>query len=61
MKTYSQRHRRPNLLPVPYSPRPDRIERSLRILRALRRSLEAPDPTVSTRQCEFKFAPAPQA
>ena len=36
MKTYSTRYRRPTLLPVPYSARPDRLERGIRMLRALR-------------------------
>ena len=36
MKHYAIRYRRRHLLPVPYSVRPDRIERSLRILRAVR-------------------------
>ncbi|CAN5517614.1 hypothetical protein BH20VER1_BH20VER1_18040 [soil metagenome] len=57
MKRYSTRHRRPTLLPVPYSPRPDRIERGLRMLRALRLSLAmTPDSDVRPQQCEFQFA-----
>ena len=39
MKHYPTRYRRHHLLPVPYSVRPDRIERGLRILRALRLAL----------------------
>ncbi len=57
MKTYSTRYRRPTLLPVPYSFRPDRLERGIRMLRALRLSLAtASDPNVRPEQCEFKFA-----
>lgn len=56
MKTYSTRYRRSTLLPVPYSTRPDRIERGLRILRALRLSLAAPEPPASAKQREFEFA-----
>jgi hypothetical protein len=57
MKTNSRRYRRPTLLPVPYSTRPDRIERGLRMLRALRLSLaEAKTPTGRPQQFEFKFA-----
>ena len=58
MKHYSTRYRRRHLLPVPYSARPDRIERSLRILRAVRQALIAPQPIVRVQQCEFKFATA---
>lgn len=57
MKRYSSRYRRNTLLPVPYSARPDRIERGLRILRALRHSLLASEvPTVRPHQREFDFA-----
>ncbi len=57
MKTYSTRYRRRNLLPIPYSVRPDRLERGLRILRALRQSLEMSDaPSARPQQCEFEFA-----
>ena len=57
MKTYSTRSRRnrSTLLPVPYSLRPDRLERGIRMLRALRLSLAAQPPVVQTRQCEFDF------
>lgn len=56
MKTYSTRYRRSTLLPVPYSVRPDRLERGIRMLRALRLSLAATS-TVPRRaeQCEFNF------
>ncbi|MGI9088540.1 MAG: hypothetical protein ACR2HH_12505 [Chthoniobacterales bacterium] len=57
MKTYSHRYRRGALLPVPYSVRPDRLERGIRILRALRLSLAAaPAPGARPQQCEFEFA-----
>jgi hypothetical protein len=57
MKTYSTRYRRPTLLPVPYSVRPDRVERGIRMLRALRLSLAAmPAPALPPQQCEFQFA-----
>jgi hypothetical protein len=56
MKTYSTRYRRPTLLPVPYSVRPDRIERGLRMLRSLRLALAAPAPAVRAQQREFEFA-----
>ena len=55
MKHYSTRYRRRHLLPVPYSVRPDRIERSLRILRAVREALSSPQPTIRTQQSEFNF------
>ena len=55
MKTYSTRYRRSTLLPVPYSTRPDRIERGLRILRALRMSLAATEPESRPQQREFQF------
>jgi len=56
MKHYSTRYRRRHLLAVPYSTRPDRIERSLRILRAVRLALATPAPAVQTQQGEFNFA-----
>lgn len=56
MKTYSSRYSRRSLLAVPYSPRPDRIERGLRMLRALRLSLAAPAPNARPQQREFEFA-----
>lgn len=57
MKTSSTRYRRSTLIPVPYSPRPDRLERGLRALRALRLSLAASrDERVRIQQCEFQFA-----
>ena len=56
MKTYSSRSRRSTLLPVPYSVRPDRLERGIRMLRALRLSLAAQTPAPRARQCEFEFA-----
>ncbi len=57
MKTYSTRYRRGTLLPVPYSCRPDRLERGIRMLRALRLSLAASQiASVRPQQCEFEFA-----
>lgn len=56
MKTYSTRYRRSTLLPVPYSYRPDRLERGLRMLRALRLSLAAAAPAPRAQQREFEFA-----
>jgi hypothetical protein len=56
MKTYSNRARRGTLLPVPYSVRPDRLERGIRMLRALRLSLAAETQVAPIRQCEFNFA-----
>ena len=58
MKRYSSRSRRnrSTLLPVPYSVRPDRLERGIRMLRALRLSLAAQPPMIHARQCEFDFA-----
>ena len=57
MKTYSTRslRNRSTLIPVPYSTRPDRLERGIRMLRALRLSLAAQPPMIHTRQCEFDF------
>ena len=57
MKTYSTRsHRsRSTLMPVPYSARPDRLERGIRMLRALRLSLAAQPAIIHTRQSEFDF------
>lgn len=60
MKTYSTRHRRSTLLPIPYSVRPDRLERGIRMLRALRLSLAASNtPETRLHQREFSFALAP--
>ena len=57
MKHYSCRHRRSTLLPVPYSVRPDRLERGIRMLRALRMSLAATAmPQSRPQQREFDFA-----
>lgn len=56
MKHYSTRYRRRHLLPVPYSVRPDRMERSLRILRAVRQALAIPAPAIRAQQGEFNFA-----
>jgi hypothetical protein len=53
MKT--NRSRRSTLLPVPYSVRPDRLERGIAILRALRLSLAAEVQCVRPQQCEFNF------
>ncbi|HEY2139448.1 MAG TPA: hypothetical protein VGH00_05160 [Chthoniobacterales bacterium] len=56
MKRYKTRYPRRNLLAVPYSVRPDRIERGLRILRALRHSLSAVVvPLPRPQQKEFDF------
>ena len=59
MKSYSTRYRRRTLLPVPYSVRPDRLERGIRMLRALRLSLAAQPVTVRAQQCEFDFPLSP--
>lgn len=59
MKTYSTRSRRSRstLIPVPYSVRPDRLERGIRMLRALRLSLASTAVThAPPQQCEFEFA-----
>jgi hypothetical protein len=56
MKRYKIRYPRRHLLAVPYSVRPDRIERGLRILRALRHSLAAVSPVSRPQQKEFDFA-----
>ena len=59
MKTYSIRPRRSRstLMPVPYSVRPDRLERGIRMLRALRLSLASTAATqIRPQQCEFEFA-----
>jgi hypothetical protein len=62
MKRYKTRYPRRHLLAVPYSVRPDRIERGLRMLRALRQSLAAmPEPFVRPRQEEFDLGLAKRA
>lgn len=61
MKRYKTRHPRRHLLAVPYSVRPDRIERGLRILRALRHSLAAVPPLPRPQQKEFEFIVAKRA
>ena len=61
MKRYKTRYPRRNLLAVPYSVRPDRIERGLRILRALRHSLAAVPPMSRPQQKEFEFIVAKRA
>lgn len=56
MKSYKVHSSRRNLLTVPLSSRPDRRERGLRILRALRFSiatLEAPVPRPQQREFNF--------
>jgi hypothetical protein len=56
MKRYKIHQPRRNLLSVPYSVRPDRIERGLRILRALRSSIAAAAAPLSRpQQREFDF------
>ena len=56
MKRYKIHHPRRSLLSVPYSVRPDRIERGLRILRALRsRIAAAATPLSRPQQREFDF------
>ncbi|MEY2490764.1 MAG: hypothetical protein QOC70_2706 [Verrucomicrobiota bacterium] len=56
MKRYKTHYPRRSLLSVPYSVRPDRIERGLRILRALRFSIAAAAAPVSrAQQREFDF------
>ena len=61
MKRYKTRYPRRHLLAVPYSVRPDRIERGLRILRALRHSLAAVTPLPRPQQKEFDFILARRA
>ena len=61
MKTYKTRYPRRHLMAVPYSVRPDRIERGLRILRALRHSLAAVPPMPRAQQGEFDFVFAKRA
>jgi len=62
MKRYKTRYPRRSLLAVPYSVRPDRIERGLRILRALRSSLSASTaPFERPQQKEFDFPLAKRA
>jgi hypothetical protein len=55
MKSYSTRYRRRTLLPVPYSVRPDRLERGIQMLRALRLSLAAQTTPARAQQREFNF------
>jgi hypothetical protein len=57
MKRYKTHYPRRSLLSVPYSVRPDRIERGLRILRALRFSIAAAaaGPVPRPHQREFDF------
>jgi hypothetical protein len=56
MKRSKTHYPRRTLLPVPYSVRPDRIERGLRILRALRFSLATSvAPSARPHQREFDF------
>ena len=56
MKRYKIHYPRRNLIAVPLSVRPDRIERGLRILRALRYSIAAsPAPATRPQQREFDF------
>jgi hypothetical protein len=61
MKRYKTRSVRRHLLSIPYSVRPDRIERGLRILRALRQSLAAVSPVPRPEQKEFDFILAKRA
>ena len=59
MKRYSTRSQRRTLLPIPYSVRPDRLERGIRLLRALRLSLAAaPTSYPRPQQVEFAFSKA---
>ena len=56
MKRYKNHYPRRSLLSVPYSVRPDRIERGLRFLRALRSSIAAAAaPASRPHQREFDF------
>ena len=56
MKRYKIHYPRRNLLIVPRSVRPDRLERGLRILRALRFSIASVDVPISRpHQREFDF------
>ncbi|HEX8899444.1 MAG TPA: hypothetical protein VF751_12160 [Chthoniobacterales bacterium] len=61
MKRYKTRYPRRHLLAVPYSVRPDRLERGLRVLRALRHSLAAVPPMPRPQQIEFNFPLAKRA
>ncbi len=62
MKRYKTHYPRRSLLFVPYSVRPDRIERGLRILRAVRFSITAAAAPVSRpQQREFDFIPSRRA
>ncbi len=57
MKRYKTHYARRSLIVIPTSYRPDRIERGLRVLRALRLSLSASaEPIERPRQKEFDFA-----
>jgi len=57
MKRYKIQSPRRNLLTVPPSVRPDRVERGLRMLRALRFSLATVEnPLPRPQQVEFPFA-----
>jgi hypothetical protein len=57
MKRYKTHYPRRSLIAVPTCYRPDRIERGLRVLRALRLSLSAVSaPVERPRQKEFDFA-----
>jgi hypothetical protein len=60
MKRYKTRYPRRHLLAVPHSVRPDRLERGLRVLRALRHSLAAVSPVPRPQQKEFEFIVAGQ-
>jgi len=57
MKTYKIHSSRRHLLNVPPSARPDRIERGLRVLRALRLAIASVDaaPVARPQQAEFRF------
>lgn len=57
MKRYKTHYPRRSLMVVPASYRPDRLERGLRVLRALRLSLSTVAvPVERPRQKEFDFA-----
>ena len=61
MKRYKTHYSRRSLMVVPASYRPDRIERGLRVLRALRLSLAAVPPLPRPQQKEFDFIFAKRA